>query len=287
MHTEEYPTGPSLTAARARLRQRASEQQDAPGEPKPPSTGAEGGESSQGEERTRAYGAPELKSLYGKYLYRGLLIAVGIHLLVIGAYYLSDLIGEGDAPVVHIRLIRYSELGPPPSLFGDNSPPAISVSAPKAKPNAGVPVPVPDMDISPDQTIATQQDMNLGMGQGAEGGGGGAGTGVPGDIRIDDESPPADFVEVEKEPVIIKAVEPVYPELAVKTGLEGKVWVKIWVSKEGKPKQVVVLQSTDEIFNQPAIDAAKQFAFTPAYMNDGPVSVWVTFPFRFELSGEK
>ena len=279
--------GPSLTAARTKPGQRLASDRDATDEQKAPSIGAKRAQSAQGEGTIGAYGAPELKSFYGKYLYRGLLIAIGIHLLVIGGYYLSDLLGEGDAPVVHVRLIRYSELGPPPSLVGDNSPPAVAVSAPKAKPNAGVPVPVPDMDISPDQTIATQQDMNLGMGQGAEGGGSGAGTGVPGDIRIDDEAPPADFVEVEKEPVIIKSVEPVYPELAVKTGLEGKVWVKIWVSKDGKPKQVVVLQSTDEMFNQPAIDAAKQFVFTPAYMNDGPVSVWVTFPFRFELSGEK
>ena len=53
------------------------------------------------------------------------------------------------------------------------------------------------------------------------------------DIRIDEDAPPADFVPVEKEPVPVKKVEPKYPELAMRAGLEGKVWVKIWVDKEG------------------------------------------------------
>ena len=159
------------------------------------------------------------------------------------------------------------------------------VSARKARQDAGVPVPVPDLDVSPEQTLATQQEMNRGAGPGGEGGGSEGGTGIPADIKIqDDGSPPADYVAVEKEPVIIKSVEPRYPDMAVRTGLEGKVSVKIWVDREGKAKEVDVLQSDAEIFNQPAVEAAKQFVFTPAYMNDGPVPVWVTITLKFELS---
>ena len=230
----------------------------------------------------------ERKALYGRYLARGLAIAVAIHFAVIGAYYYFDILGGNDPPVMHVRLLRYSELGPPPSIAGENSPPPVAFSAPKVRPNAGFPVPVPDVEVSPEQTLATQGEMNLGTGPGGDGGGSPGGTGVPGDIRIsDDESPPADYVAVEKEPVIVKSVEPQYPDMAVRTGLEGKVWVKIWVDREGKPREVDIHQSDAEIFNEPAIEAAKQFVFTPAYMNDGPVSVWVTFPFKFELSGAK
>ena len=70
----------------------------------------------------------------------------------------------------------------------------------------------------------------------------------------------------------------------MRAALEGKVWVKIWVDKEGKPREVVVFKSDAEIFNEPAITAAKQFLFTPAYMNNGPVSVWVSVPFNFKLA---
>jgi protein TonB len=86
---------------------------------------------------------------------------------------------------------------------------------------------------------------------------------------------------------VIKKIEPKYPELAMRAGLEGKVWVKIWVDKEGKPRQVVVMKSDAEIFNEPAVEAAKQFLFTPAYMNNGPVAVWVSVPFKFKLADRK
>ncbi len=97
-------------------------------------------------------------------------------------------------------------------------------------------------------------------------------------------SPPQDFVAADQEPTVIKKVEPVYPELARKAGLEGKVWVKIWVDTAGKPRDVVILKSDSDIFNQVSIDAAKQFLFTPAYVKDKPVSVWVSVPFKFALS---
>lgn len=97
----------------------------------------------------------------------------------------------------------------------------------------------------------------------------------------------SDFVPYDKEPQIVKTVEPKYPEPALRAGLEGKVIVKMWVDKEGKVKQVVVLKSDAEIFNEPAIEAAKQFVFTPASMNKKPIAVWVSYPFRFQLPDKK
>jgi protein TonB len=88
-------------------------------------------------------------------------------------------------------------------------------------------------------------------------------------------------------PKIIKRVPPVYPELAIKANLEGTVYLKFWVDKEGNPRDVSVVQSTADIFNEPAITAATQFLFIPAYMNAGPVAVWITMPFRFRLADRK
>jgi len=96
--------------------------------------------------------------------------------------------------------------------------------------------------------------------------------------------PPADFVAVEKEPVIIYKKEPVYPELAKKAGMEGIVWVKVWVGADGKPHQVVVLQSTADVFNQAAVDAAWAFRFEPALSHGKAVDVWVSFPFNFAMA---
>jgi protein TonB len=231
------------------------------------------------------YGAVELKAVYHKYRMWGLGIAIGIHAAIIGSYYIVGLLQSDEPPMVQVRLMKYSDLGPPPSMTSANTPPPISVSAPTAKPSVGAPVPVPDAEVSAEQTMATQQEMSqvtpIGDATGA------GEIAVQQDIRIDDDAPPADFVAVEKEPVVVKKVEPKYPELAMRAGLEGKVWVKIWVDKEGRAKQVVVMKSDAEIFNEPAIEAAKQFVFTPAYMNNGPVSVWVSVPFKFRLADKK
>ncbi|HTY01349.1 MAG TPA: TonB family protein [Bacteroidota bacterium] len=232
------------------------------------------------------YGAAELKTFYQKYWSIGFGIAVAIHFVLIGSYYVAALLREEEPPTVQVRIMKLSELGPPPSIANANTPPPIQVSAPQAKPTIGAPVPVPDAEVAADQTIATQQEMSNQVAPVSEATGNEP-VQVQQDIKIEDDAPPADFVPVEKEPVVVKKVEPKYPELAMRAGLEGKVWVKIWVDKEGKPKQVVVLKSDAEIFNEPAIEAAKQFLFTPAYMNNGPVSVWVSVPFKFKLADRK
>ena len=69
----------------------------------------------------------------------------------------------------------------------------------------------------------------------------------------------------------------------MRAGLKGTVYVKILVDKDGKPKKAVVIKSTTEIFNDAAVEAAMQFIFTPAVMNNGPVKVWVAIPFKFKL----
>jgi periplasmic protein TonB len=233
------------------------------------------------------YGAVELKQAYQKYWSIALGIAIAIHFLVIGSYYLVQILGQEEPPPVTVRIMKYSDLGPPPSITSANTPPPIAVSAPVAKPTVGAPVPVPDAEVSPEQTIATQTEMSQVAAPIGEATGTGEGVSVQQDIKIEDDGPPPDFVAVEKEPAIVKRVEPKYPELAMRAGLEGKVTVKMWVDKEGKVKQVVVLKSDAEIFNEPAIEAAKQFVFTPAYMNNGPVSVWVALPFKFKLAEKR
>lgn len=232
------------------------------------------------------YGGVELKANYQKYWTIGFAIALAIHMSLIGTYYLVQVLTAEEAPTMMVRMVKYSELGPPPSMTSANTPPPISVEAPTAKPTVGAPVPVPDAEVSAEQTIATQTEMSQTAAPVQEGLGD-DGTVIEQDIKIDEDMPPADFVPVEKDPVVIKKVEPKYPELAMRAGLEGKVWVKIWVDKEGKPRQVVVMKSDAEIFNDPAVDAAKQFLFTPAYMNNGPVAVWVSVPFKFKLQDKK
>lgn len=230
------------------------------------------------------YGAPELKQSYQKYLTIAEIIGIVVTAGILGAYYLAEYLGREEEPIAIVRIMKYSELGPPPSIQSSNVPPAVSVAAPAVKPSVGIPVPVPDTEVSPEQTFATQQEMNAASDAVSEGTGAGGGeVQIDKDIKIEEDGPPPDFVPYEKGPQIVKRIQPTYPEIARKAGLEGTVWVKIWVGKDGKPRKVVIQKSASDIFDQSAIDAANQFVFTPAMMQNGPVDVWVSIPFHFRL----
>lgn len=234
--------------------------------------------------------APDRRVTYRRFLRIALMIALLAHMLGIGTYWLIVELLREEEPTAMVRILKYSELGPPPSI-GDNAPaPSLAVAAPAARPTIGVPIPVPDDEALPDQTIATQTELSS-IGSPA-GDGFGSGTQIGNDLKIDestqeqlklDDGPPADFVPYEKEPSIVHQVQPKYPELAQRAGLEGTVILKVWVDKEGKVRKAVVLKSDGDVFNQAAIDAAMQWSFTPALQQKRPIDVWVAIPFRFQL----
>jgi protein TonB len=231
------------------------------------------------------YGARELKKAAQKYLSFGLGIALAVHMALIGVYWGTVYLHKEEEPVRVIRIMKYSDLGPPPSIEASSAAvaPSVSVAGPVAKPSVGVPVPVPDADVSAEQTFATQQELSAVTSPlGGEGGGGG--TGSIEDIQIEDDSPPPAFVPFEKAPTVVKKVDPDYPDMARKAGLEGTVFAHLWIDKQGHVREVKIIKSDHDVFNQPVVDAAKQWVFTPALMKNGPVAVWLAVPFRFSLN---
>ena len=106
------------------------------------------------------YGAVELKAVYQKYRWIGLGLAIAIHGAIIGSYYITGLLQGDEPPTVMVHMMKYSDLGPPPSMTNANTPPPITAQAPTAKPSVGAPVPVPDAEVSAEQTLATQEQMS-------------------------------------------------------------------------------------------------------------------------------
>lgn len=227
----------------------------------------------------------ELKNSFHRNFVRGMIISIVIHAAVIGTYYAIEYLGsEEDIPTVGVRILKYSDLGPPPSISAIPPPPSVSMTT-SVKPSIGVPVPVPDAEATSDQTIATQAELSAtpspALDQGDASGGN---VQIQQDIVITEDEPGMDtFIPVEKQPIVVRKVVPKYPDMAMRAGLEGTVWVKILVDKDGTPKKAVVIKSTAELFNESAVTAAMGFLFTPAVMNNGPVKVWVAIPFKFVL----
>ncbi|KAF0152019.1 MAG: periplasmic protein TonB [Ignavibacteria bacterium] len=241
-------------------------------------------------EQNKVYGFLEHKAIYLRNYIIGVALAIFLHLLLIGSYYLADVLSrveDDGTPVVRMK-INYSDLGPPPSI--ENVAPQIQVAGPVAAPTVGVPVPVPDEEAPPEQVIATQTEMAQQQAPAlAEDLAGGAQ--ITQDITI--EEPPKDedpdmnaFTAVEKLPEMVRHVYPEYPEIAKRAGITGKVFVKVLVDKEGRPKRAVVIKSDSELFNQVSIDAAMRSAFTPALQNQHPIAVWIVLPYRFTLEGQ-
>ena len=235
---------------------------------------------------TLNYGYQELRQTYQKSAFRSLFIAVVIHLSVLGSYLAVDSMFPSE-------IIRTGRPGggviwsfPPPSIVNSTATPRVSIASADARPKMGTPIPVPDGTVNPESTIPDQADLSKDPGSGAEDI---EGTDIDPNAQgavfnPEGEAAPPDFRAVEKQPVAIKSVSPVYPEIARRAGIEGTAWVRIWVGKDGLAKKAEVMKSDADLFNQPSIDAALQWVFTPAVMNSGPVSVWVAIPYRFRLN---
>ncbi len=98
----------------------------------------------------------------------------------------------------------------------------------------------------------------------------------------EEEEPIVPFHALSEKPVVVKRVEPVYPELARKAGIEGRVIVKVLINTKGDVEKVEVIKS-HPLLDQAAIEAAKQFKFKPGKQRDRYVKVWMTIPFNFRL----
>ncbi len=237
------------------------------------------------------YGAFELKRLYPKNYGYGFLFAIIFHLMIIGVYFLIQAINarEENYDNVPVVSMKYSEMGPPPSIVEEVAP-KVQPAAAAAKPNVGVPVPVEDSKAAPEQTLASQTEMSKAIAPTQTMSDAGN-VKVTQDIKItqevkkDDDNPdPSSFVAVEKNPEPIQLVKPVYPEIAQRAGLTGMVVLRILVNKEGKPMKTLVMKADNDIFVDPAKEAAMKTLFTPAIQNGKPITCWVVIPFRFSLN---
>jgi len=99
--------------------------------------------------------------------------------------------------------------------------------------------------------------------------------------------PNAQFIAFEEPPKLIKSVPPVYPEFARKHGVQGEVLLQVEILTDGS---VGVIQIKKSLLAGPggldeaAINAVKQWIFSPAKSDGKPINSWETFPIKFNLN---
>ncbi|GAB4187454.1 MAG: hypothetical protein Kow00108_24410 [Calditrichia bacterium] len=90
------------------------------------------------------------------------------------------------------------------------------------------------------------------------------------------------FFALSDKPQLKKSVLPKYPDLARRANLEGKVIVKVLIGTDGRVEKAEIVKSIP-MLDDAALEAAKQYVFTPAKQRDKTVKVWMTLPIIFKL----
>ncbi len=212
-----------------------------------------------------------------------------ICLLAFGAWaWWSSRAPEAVPVTRQVKIVRYTDLGVPPSIAKPTVPQVNVAQAVQdlaaPPPVIAVPEPVADEQATT-QTIATVDQMaealepltitDIGSGVGT-------GDSLVVDIPIEDTSPaPDEFVAVDEEPVRLRIDNPVYPEVALAAGIEGTVVVRVLVGKNGKVKNVIVLEGP-EALRDAADRCARTSVWKPAVIDNKPIEVWVMMPITFK-----
>lgn len=252
------------------------------------------------------YGAPELKIVYRRFFSRGLIYAILVHLIVIGAYFginIMRLKAEEKKTQVQQRIINVTDLEPPPSVTDEEAPPPPKYEEPLAAPPkdlaALIPEPVPK-HMAEIETIKTQKELEEIKTPVSSFGDTGkyVYTGKIEKVeekKIEEKIEKKEEVEktvyqsfeVEKAPecVNLSQVRSMmqYPTVAREAGIEGRVSVKVLVGPDGSVIKIGSI-SGPEVFHDEVREKSRLLEFTPGLQNQKPVKVWVTVPFNFKLT---
>jgi len=104
----------------------------------------------------------------------------------------------------------------------------------------------------------------------------------PPPLAAEEELPP-----LLEEPELVEFVQAPYPVAAQAAGVEGEVLLLIELDELGGVTYVEVLQGIGHGLDEAAVEAARQFRFTPAVDETGPVPVAMEFAYGFVLDARE
>ena len=203
----------------------------------------------------------DLKAIYPKVMRRS--TSLTLFLMVGLAILFPDMKIDSKSTKKVIEVLKVEDI---PETHQKKRPPPMERPA--------VPLETEDEDVPDDVTIAdTELDLDAPV------------VDIPpplqkGDVEVEEEI--LEFWVVEQKPELIQRVNPVYPEMARRAGLQGQVHVSFIVTREGRVAEPQVLKGP-EIFRVAALEAVRQFRFKPAMQNGRAIAVRMTIPIRFRL----
>lgn len=88
-----------------------------------------------------------------------------------------------------------------------------------------------------------------------------------------------------QEPKKIVHVEPAYPPMAKSARVQGTVIIEATIDDQGNVRDARLLRS-QPLFDDAAVDAVRQWKYTPTLLNGQPVEVVMTVAVNFALKGD-
>jgi TonB family protein len=84
-----------------------------------------------------------------------------------------------------------------------------------------------------------------------------------------------------EEAKIVRLARPQLPPNIYASGLEGQVVVQVELDKQGDPRRVQILRSTNRLLDAAVVEAINNSEFSPRKMSSGPAASQMTIPFSF------
>ena len=218
-------------------------------------------------------------------------VSIAIHAIVLLAVVVVPLLTSEELPeptsVVKAFFVEPAAAPPPPP------PPPPPAPRPQTQPRpVSTPVPTENKFQAPIETpeeVKPEEGIDLGVEGGVPGGvEGGVPGGVVGGVvgGLPDAPPPPQAVRVGgqiKEPKKLKNVNPSYPDIAKQARVQGVVILECTIIPQGKVTDVKVLRGIP-LLDSAAIEAVKQWVYSPTLLNGVPVPVIMTVTVNFRLS---
>ena len=213
-------------------------------------------------------------------------LSIIAHVVLFGAVIIIPLMATDvlPTPPSMMAFVGAPPTPPPPPPPPPSAAPPPKTPAPIANPNAA-PIEAPKQIIPETPSVGVSEGVPGGVEGGVPGGVmGGVVGGLP-EAPPPPPPPPQAPVRVGgaiKQPTKLKNVPPVYPPIAQSARVQGVVIIEATIGADGKVKDAKVLRSIP-LLDQAALDAVKQWVFTPTLLNNVPVPVIMTVTVNFTL----
>jgi periplasmic protein TonB len=232
------------------------------------------------------YGSLEIKRAYRKNMFAGMITAAMFMILSVSVYhYFTATTAEIPSTILGPGIGTVNITDIPVQRIYDIPKPAQS-SIDKPIPSAGIPTPVPDKDAPDNSAYPSQDDLKRLIDRNRSN-----------DstffnkvaVSVQDTEqliPRSDtFIRYDEPPKPIESVEPIYPEMARLAGVQGDVWIRAYIDKDGNVRAVEIMKASGASagFEESAIAAAKATSWKPAISNGQPVGVWISYKISFRI----